>query len=97
MRKSPESRQEELKLRQKRKRDPEVIRDCLECEHPTEMGTNCSECGDFFEDFSKIRKACQCKTSQVCCILCGLKTCENCAEDPLDINRRCGRYDCPPQ
>ena len=75
----------------------ELIRDCLECEHPTKVGTNCSSCGDFFEDFSKTRKACQCKTSQVCCILCGLETCENCAEDPLDVNRRCGRYDCPPQ
>ena len=36
----------------------EVIRDCLECEHPTKVGTNCSSCGDFFEDFSKTRKAC---------------------------------------
>ena len=47
MRKSPESRQEELKLRQKRKREKEVIGDCLECQHPTKVGTKCSNCENF--------------------------------------------------
>ena len=38
----------------------------------------------FFIDFAKTRKVCTCKTSQRLCILCGLRTCDACAEDPLD-------------
>ena len=48
--------------------DREEIRDCLVCDQATKVGKNCSNCGDFFEDFSKTRHV-ACRLSHVICLM----------------------------